>query len=399
MPDISVLVVDAHSDFAVSVVRCLGSCAGVTVHVLSRRPQAPAAASRYVASAHVCEDADDAQYLEHIVATAERVGAVLCLAVDDEAIGLLAQSSSSLAGRIRLAAVPSPASLAIARDKWWLATFLDAHGLPHPPTRLGTDAAALDVWGGRSTNASVLLKPRAGGNGAGIRRFGDARALAAHLSADADAAARCVVQQEIIGSDIDCSVLCAHGEIVAYTIQRSFLPVSGGFMPAGGIDFVDDDRVLSTVRDLMKALDWHGVAHVDLRYDVERAQLYVIEINPRFWGSLLGSLRAGVNFPVLACRVALGESVDTPRRRPCRFVAGGTAMQAWCHGTFRRRHAGFGFSDTAFADIQRDLKPSIVECCEAVSRVARSVGNGLVARGLQMAASAAAVLLTQELSR
>jgi predicted ATP-grasp superfamily ATP-dependent carboligase len=37
---------------------------------------------------------------------------------------------------------------------------------------------------------------------------------------------------------------------------------------------------------------------------------YLMEINPRFWGSLELSVRAGVNFPLLYTRAARGEKFD-----------------------------------------------------------------------------------------
>ncbi len=45
----------------------------------------------------------------------------------------------------------------------------------------------------------------------------------------------------------------------------------------------------------MKNLHWNRIAHIDLRYDID-GNLYIIEVNPRFWESLLASLSAGINF-------------------------------------------------------------------------------------------------------
>jgi predicted ATP-grasp superfamily ATP-dependent carboligase len=61
----------------------------------------------------------------------------------------------------------------------------------------------------------------------------------------------------------------------------------------------------------MTALNWNGVAHIDMRRDPD-GRLFIIEMNPRYWGSLEGSLHAGVNFPNLAARISLGESFPQP---------------------------------------------------------------------------------------
>ena len=58
---------------------------------------------------------------------------------------------------------------------------------------------------------------------------------------------------------------------------------------------------------------WNGVAHIDMRIDAEDGEVKIFELNSRFWGSILGSLRAGVNFPHLACLSAL----KIPFPKPC----------------------------------------------------------------------------------
>lgn len=359
MKPISVLVVDGQSSFALAAIRCLGAAPNVDVHVLSRRRHVPAAVSRHVTSVQICECTDDEDYLTHIVSTARRVGATVCLGVDESAIGLLAQHSARLSTQLPHAPVPPVESLEIANDKWKLARFLHAHKMPHPHTVMWTPERETTVES-RTIGGPVLLKPRRGGNGIGIRRFEDGDTLATYLSGQPALRQENIVQNFIAGSDIDCSVLCDRGRVVAHTIQRSFAP-SGPFKPAGGIDFVEDARVLAVVSDLMAALEWHGVAHVDLRYDEHRQQLYVIEINPRFWGSLLGSLHAGVNFPYLACLVGLNAAIAAPTPTTCRFVTGSTAVHAWRHGHFGRRSAGFRLSETVFREIRKDPRPFLLE--------------------------------------
>jgi predicted ATP-grasp superfamily ATP-dependent carboligase len=58
---------------------------------------------------------------------------------------------------------------------------------------------------------------------------------------------------------------------------------------------------------LLDALNWHGVAMVEFRYDPEEKKYALLEINPKFWGSLDLALAAGVDFPGYLCAMAKGE--------------------------------------------------------------------------------------------
>lgn len=53
----------------------------------------------------------------------------------------------------------------------------------------------------------------------------------------------------------------------------------------------------------VEATQYHGVGEVDSRYDPSTDTYQLLELNPRFWASLLYSLEAGINFPELLLRV------------------------------------------------------------------------------------------------
>jgi predicted ATP-grasp superfamily ATP-dependent carboligase len=208
----------------------------------------------------------------------------------------------------------------------------------------------------------LLLKPRRGGNGVGIVRCHHAAEVTAYLDARPHLWNQVVIQTEVAGWDIDCSVLCANGKIVAHTIQRPLVRSSSDFKPAPAVEFIEDEGALSVVGRLMAALGWTGVAHVDMRYDV-RGNITILEVNPRFWGSLPGSVQAGVNFPYLAVLLALGRPLPPVRSMPCRYIAGGAAFRA----LFQGRRPTFRISQTPWLDMVRDPGPTLQELWSAAS--------------------------------
>jgi predicted ATP-grasp superfamily ATP-dependent carboligase len=61
---------------------------------------------------------------------------------------------------------------------------------------------------------------------------------------------------------------------------------------------------------LLQPLGWHGPAEVEFKIDERDGRPKLMEVNTRFWGSIGLSIRAGLDIPCMACRLALGEHVE-----------------------------------------------------------------------------------------
>lgn len=100
-----------------------------------------------------------------------------------------------------------------------------------------------------------------------------------------------------VGAGIE--LLANHGEIV-YAFQHERLhelPLTGGgscYRKSVAVNPV----LLAASRRLIKALDWHGVAMVEFKWNPATGEYWLMEINGRFWGSLPLACAAGADFPV-----------------------------------------------------------------------------------------------------
>lgn len=56
---------------------------------------------------------------------------------------------------------------------------------------------------------------------------------------------------------------------------------------------------------LLESIGFHGVAMVEFKYDEKSNKAWLLEVNPRFWGSLALPIAAGVNFPFLLYQMAI----------------------------------------------------------------------------------------------
>lgn len=85
----------------------------------------------------------------------------------------------------------------------------------------------------------------------------------------------------------------------AVSVQRRIrsYPVSGG--PSTLRETIKEPRLVETAFRLLKKMNWTGVAMVEFKIDPRDNEPKLMEVNPRFWGSLQLSILSGVDFPYL----------------------------------------------------------------------------------------------------
>ncbi|HTZ18146.1 MAG TPA: ATP-grasp domain-containing protein, partial [Dissulfurispiraceae bacterium] len=92
-----------------------------------------------------------------------------------------------------------------------------------------------------------------------------------------------------------------------YKRLRSY-PVAGG--PSTLRVSVKRDDLADIAGHLMKSLAWTGIAHAEFKIDRRDGRPKLLEVNPRFWGSLSLAIESGVDFPFLLYKMAMQGDVD-----------------------------------------------------------------------------------------
>jgi predicted ATP-grasp superfamily ATP-dependent carboligase len=306
---VKVLVTDGANRVALAVVRALGR-AGHEVRVTEtpRRavPRPASFDSRHVRRAIVAEDpraaAEDA----------------------DVIVPVSSNTVLAMAGLPRTA-LPDARTLRRANSRDLLLPLARSLGLDVPRTWVPRDAAELkraaDEVGFPAvvkfrTDEGLFLDPA---DRYAIVRDRDELMLAyGRLGATQE---RPLIQEFVEGEGRGWSALYDRGRLVAQLSHRRLreYPVTGG--PSTACESVRDPAMEAAGRALLEALEWHGVAMVEFKRSGGRVVL--MEINPRFWGSLPLGLACGINFPDLLVRVAAGQAPNAaggyPAGRRVRF--------------------------------------------------------------------------------
>lgn len=108
---------------------------------------------------------------------------------------------------------------------------------------------------------------------------------------------------------------------------RTF-PIKNG--PSTLTESVSYPEIAEAAKKLMKNLNWYGVVEVEFVIDSNSGKANFMEINPRFWASVQSAIYAGVDFPWLLYKAALGEDVpetfDYKIGSKCRWLLPGDIL-------------------------------------------------------------------------
>jgi predicted ATP-grasp superfamily ATP-dependent carboligase len=85
-------------------------------------------------------------------------------------------------------------------------------------------------------------------------------------------------------------------------------PVQGG--PSTLREGVEHPQIMELGLSLLKSLNWVGVGMVEFKVDPRDGIPKLMELNPRFWGSLQLAIVSGVDFPYLILKMARRESFE-----------------------------------------------------------------------------------------
>ena len=197
-------------------------------------------------------------------------------------------------------------------DKGCLATFARDHEIACPATVCPEGPERAAAMSGHLPYP-VLVKPRHSSGGRGIVRV-ERPADLADAYAKVHAAFPAPIVQERLppgGDAVGVAVLMNFASepraSFVYRRVREY-PPSGG--PSTFRESIRDPDVQATAERLLSLLGWVGVAMVEFRVDPRDGQPKLLEVNPRFWGSLHHAILCGVDFPWLLCRLAGDGDVE-----------------------------------------------------------------------------------------
>jgi predicted ATP-grasp superfamily ATP-dependent carboligase len=116
---------------------------------------------------------------------------------------------------------------------------------------------------------------------------------------------RPLIQEYIPGTVHDADCLCRHGSLRAImTIHRKVMYPGSGGVTVSAVTTLEPGLVTYAAQ-ILDFLKWHGLCEVEVKQDARDGKYKLMEINPRLWGQLGMSIKAGIPFPAKACEMAV----------------------------------------------------------------------------------------------
>lgn len=305
------MVPDGEKVILGSILDCFSDISNIKLFILSSDSASPFRFSKSVHRFFFTPSSNDPiDWIEQINRLTKQFEIDVIMPIWETAIETILAHHHRLENPEKLVPLPSLHYFRIARGKHLLADHLRQFDIPGPKS-LGFGPELLEKRENLKLNFPLLLKPIKGGSGHGISKFEDFGSLQQFAKTNR-LDGPYILQEYIQGEDYGCNVLCQHGEILAFTMQKGKLwDPKKPYSYQIGLDFVYNEDMFRIVKSLMKSLQWNGIADIDLLYHEDTNTFFIVEINPRFWATLTGALMAGVNYPSLLIQLATKRRIAT----------------------------------------------------------------------------------------
>jgi len=118
-----------------------------------------------------------------------------------------------------------------------------------------------------------------------------------------------IIQEYIPGEVYAVSTLFNRGELVAKFTRRNIREKTFGGGTCTKCVSIENKLLEGYAEAILSRMKWHGVAMLEFKYDEKRNIGYLLEINPRYHGTISHDIEAGMRIPYWHYLIGLGKDV------------------------------------------------------------------------------------------
>ncbi|MGB9628352.1 MAG: ATP-grasp domain-containing protein, partial [Thermodesulfobacteriota bacterium] len=306
-----VLVTDGHWRKTLAVVRSLGR-KGIHVTVGERTFLNTSFFSKYCSRRIVYPSPrlNPERFMEFLLKELSQNRYDCLFPMEEETLMVVAKYASEISKWTSLL-IPDLSKIEFVRDKANLIQFAERHGIPTPttfyPSPSSSNAMTFKIENGLHIPIPSVIKPRVSSGSFGIVYVNKKEDLLSSYQKVHQRYPFPLIQEYIPdggGTYGFCALFDHRSNLKAAFVHKKLrmYPVRGG--PSTLRESVRHPQILELGLSLLRLLNWRGVAMVEFKVDPRDETPKLMELNPRFWGSLQLAIFAGVDFPYLMLRIA-----------------------------------------------------------------------------------------------
>lgn len=253
-----------------------------------------------------CPPSNDPFFVKWLITKVRETNPAVLLVSSEPTINVIQKHRSILEQFVKVG-LPEPSLWREVSDKYSVYKAAREVGVPVPRTVLLS--ANSNHIPDTAFRFPVILKPRWGWGGYGVYRVeseSSLNAIVPRLRQDY------ILQEFVHGYGIGaCVLIDRQGQVLLSFSFRRILewPPEGG--PSVLREAIYSPEILARAIRLLKYMGFWGLAMVEFRGFLEKNEYYLLEVNPRIWGSIDLAVAARANFPARFVEMLLGKSVSS----------------------------------------------------------------------------------------
>jgi ATP-grasp in the biosynthetic pathway with Ter operon len=243
---------------------------------------------------------DFAQTIQRLVRISSNI---FLIPADDSANRIVNATLDQLGANIY--PIPDSACFETLNDKWQFYLYCRQLGVQVPETIQFGDKTEIDFEHvGATVGVPFVLKPTNKSYCLGVQLIHSKAELEQKILTCPEYQFSPLIAQSFIpGLDIDISALVDRGHIQKFAVQTK---------EEDTLCFVQNEDLVKSTEVVVRECCYTGVIHIDARLHDKSGEIFLVEANPRFWGSLAAATAAGLNFVRAGIFTSMGSESPDP---------------------------------------------------------------------------------------
>lgn len=301
------LITTANSPKALIATRSLGK-KGIDVDTADKQKFALSSLSKYSRNFFLYPSPKDhpQEFISTLISIIKKHGQGVLIPIHSEDTYLIAKYKSKLEQFIKVPLHDYPTIMNV-NNKGYLLKAADGLGMPIPHTYFIEELDDL-IKVADKTVFPAVIKLKETSSSIGLSYVNSKEGLISRyketvLQFNLSPPNYPLIQEYVEGTGYGVSLLFNHGDLRAKFTHKRIreYPITGG--PSTYRISVEHPKMEALAIELLKYFNWHGVAMVEFKLGKDNNPV-LMEVNPRFWGSVNQAVQSGVDFPYLLYTMA-----------------------------------------------------------------------------------------------